>query len=253
MQRRSPWKRPFWGPISSTVATVGLAIFGFMERDKRPWPLIILVALFLVVHSLVNAAAGHNVVARLGNRYDDIQRRSVQVVADLGQLAGDHFGSWIVDLYLFKSNSRGIARWPFLERKRELSRQLSVSLLEVSEEPSTVSLDDGVYGKCFNTTKPLVWLNDASFGGLDDAANLNGSNLWHSLSDNENTEMSSQYGVLSVSPIVDQLNRHCLGVLAVHVKAGRDELVRARGAIVSIEGRRRVHNACVDLYGMLAR
>lgn len=253
MQRRSALSRLFWGPISSTVATVGLAIFGLMEGMDRPWPIIVVAASFIVVHSLVNSISTDNIATRLGKQYDDVQRRSVQVIADLGQLAGDHFGTWIVDLYLCRSKWQLSFRWPLVEHKRELSRQLSVSLLEVSEEPSIVSLTDGIHGECFKTKSAQVWLNDNGIQGENVESDVSSGNRQYVPNDAELTEMSTQYGVLNVAPIEDQLKRNCLGVLAVHVKAGREELLRARGVILSTEGRRRIHNACVDLHGMLSR
>ena len=253
MPRPSAWSRILWNPITATLAAVCLAVLGFLEADDRPWPLIIGLALFLVVHALVNAAIKQNLAAKLGERYADLQRCAVQLIADLSGLGKNQHGLWMVDLYLYHAGLRWTNRRPFLIRGSELSRELSVSLLEVSDEPTEVKLDSTVHGLCFRRARPYFWFDGAELGACHGDSGSNDRNLWHSQDQQENEKMASRYGLLSVSPIVNQLGRNCLGVLVVHVKPERHKSFEAHSAITSEEGRRDLHNACVELHGLLSR
>lgn len=253
MQKSSPWIRIIWGPITATAATVGLAVLGFSDGDNRPWPLIACIASFLVLHSLINSVARRNLVARLGGRYADLQRRALQLVADLSSLGKNQYDLWMVDLYLHRRGYHWTPRWPFLVRRRELSRELSVSLLEVSDEPTEVNLDTGIYATCFELSRSLYWFNEDELGTSGGTVSISDRNLWRSLSEQENSEAASRYGLLSAAPIVNQLGKKCIGVLAVHVKPERHKSFEAHSVITSEEGRRDMHNACVELHGLLSR
>ena len=253
MQRPSAWSRILWGTITATVATVGLAVLSFLNEKDRPWPLIVGAASFLVIHALVNAAAKQNIATRLGERYADLHRRAVQLVADLSGLGTNQPGLWMVDLYLYRSGFRWVSNWPYLVHGRELSRELSVSLLEVSDEPTEVEMDGTVHGLCYRHARSYFWFDEAVLGTYHAESGPNVKNLWHSQDQDENSKMASRYGLLCVAPIVNQLGRNCLGVLVVHVKPERHKSFEAHSAISCEEGRRDLHNACVELHGLLSR
>lgn len=253
MRISPPWNRIIWGPITATAATVGLAVLGFSDGDNRPWPLIACIASFLVLHSLVNSVARRNLVTRLGGRYADLQRRVLQLVSDLSSLGKNQYDLWMVDLYLHRRVYHWTSSWPFLLRRGELSRELSVSLLEVSDEPTEVNLDSGIYAACFEGSRSLYWFNEDELSPSGGTGSTNDRNLWRSLSEQENSEAASRYGLLTTAPIVNQLGKKCIGVLAVHVKPERHKSFEAHSVIMSDEGRRDIHNACVELHGLLSR
>lgn len=253
MPRRSAWNDLLWGPYPFSIATVTFAVLGFLDDDKRPLWLIIVVAGFLIVHGAVAHIRDRSIVRRLGQNYDAVQRRSVQIVSDLGQLTGNQYDLWMADLYLPKYFVRCRRGWPWLVVERRLSRELSVSLVEVSSQPQNVALRSTMHGKCFSSAKTIVWFDENDLGTPTDETSRSVANEWSQLTHDENARIASHYGVVTVAPLVDHLSRNCLGVLVVHVRPERTKALHARGAILSSEGRRRIHNACVDLQGLLEK
>lgn len=246
MLGKAPWADLAFGKVTLATATMVLAVAGLVGGETRPWPWIIGSAGFVVLHTAVNAARDRNIVRRLGREYDRVQRRAVQVVSDLGQIAGNQFGLWMVDLYLCESNWSLSMRPPFILRQRVLSRQLSVSLIEARHPPPSTDLQSGVHGLCYREAKPLLWANEAVYGETPD-------NAWTAMEPLTNDDLSESYGVLNVSPLIDQVGRECIGVLAIHVEPEREIIHKALGTLRTPEGRHRIKNACVELHGLLVR
>ena len=253
MHSRSAWSNFIWGRYTITVASAALAVFSLLSNDKRPWYLVIVIASFIVVHSAVGYVIDRSIVRRLGRKYDSVQRRTLQLVTDLGELVGNQFGLWMVDLYLLSSNYRMSPSWPFLVYERQLSRELSVSLIEVSTQPSIVNTNSELHGKCFTSKNTVVWFNETDLGTPDDESERSVANEWKLFSEGRNGELGDTYGIVTCSPVVDHLDKACVGVLVVHVRPERGKALRARGALLSSEGRRRIHNACVDLHELLLK
>lgn len=253
MPRRSAWSDLLWGPYPLTVATVTFAVLGFLDDDERPPVLIAVVAGFLIVHGAVAHIRDRSIVRRLGRNYDSVQRRSVQIVSDLGQLTGNQYDLWMTDLYLPRYVIRRWHRWPFPVLQRTLSRELSVSLVEVSSQPQHMTLNSELHGKCFSSENPIVWFDQDDLGEPTDETERSIANEWNQLTADKNAAIATHYGVVTVTPLVDHLSRNCLGILVVHVRPERTKALHARGAVLSSEGRRRIHNACVDLQGLLAK
>ena len=248
MLGRHPWVDLVFGRVSLALATAVLAIASAVGGDKRPWFWIIGSVTFIIVHTAVNAARDRSIVRRLGRDYDRVQRRAVQVVSDMGQLAADRFDLWMIDLYLPSWRRSFVSHWPFIERERVLSRQLSVSLIDARPQPPSVDLSTGPHGKCFKEAQPLLWFDQEVHGPSPGT-----HNAWGTFDEGTNAKLARVYGVLSVSPLVDQLGKHCVGVLAIHVEPERDMALKALGALQSPKGRLRINNACVDLNGLLLR
>lgn len=253
MLRRSAWSDLLWGPYPLTIATVTFAVLGFLDDDERPPWLILAVAAFIIVHGAVAHIRDRSIVRRLGRNYDAVQRRSVQVVSDLGQLTGNQHDLWMTDLYVPRYCIRRRGRWPLPILEQTLSRELSVSLVEVSSQPQIIGLNSRLHGRCFSSANAIVWFDQDDLGTPTDETERSVANEWSLLTEHENAAVASQFGVVMVAPLVDHLSRNCLGVLVVHVRPERTKALHARGAILSSEGRRRIHNACVDLQGLLAK
>ena len=152
----------------------------------------------------------------------------------------------MVDIYLSKSDWSFILRPPFLARERVLSRQLSVSLIDARPQPTWFDIQQGIHGMCFQKVKPLLWINETVHGTTQE-------NAWTAMEPPTNDELSNSYGVLNVSPLVDELGKGCVGVLAIHVEPEREVIHKALGALRSLQGRHRINNACVELQGLLVR
>lgn len=251
MHGQSTWSNLIWGPYTITVAGAALAVISLLSDDNRPWYLIIAIVCFIAVHSAVGFATDRSIVRRLGRKYDSVQRRTLQLVADLGELVGGQFDLWMVDLYLVRRDCLVSRRSPFLVLRRQLSRELSVSLVEVSTQPAVLDVGSELHGKCIESKETIVWYDEEFLGVPDDESERSVANEWRFLPQLRNEEIGDTYGLVTLSPVMDHLGKGCVGVLVVHIKPERDKALRARGALLSAEGRRRVHNAGVDLHGLL--
>lgn len=237
-----------WGPYTIAASTLLLTLLSFLDKNNRLWMwiLVILVAIFMFIHTVVGVLRAQDMVRRLGKRYDEIQRNAVQIIAGLGDLSGNHFGLWMVDLYLPSRHWYFMWRIPFIGCKWELSRQLAVSLTDISSEKPSCNLETSLHGQCFTSAEAINRYNKEYLSCLDNSN-------WRSFDETRNLELASKYGILSLSPIVDQLGRNCVGVLVVHVKPQEDKMRRAIGVLDSYRGQRLIHNACIALHGLLMR
>ena len=247
MNERHLWANLVFGNVTLAVATVTLAAISTVSSNDRPWIWIIASsAVFIIIHAAVNTIRDKSIVRRLGRNYDRIQRRGVQVIADLGQLAGDQFDLWMIDLYLPNFEWSFNSQWPLLQRNRVLSRQLAVSLIDMRPQPPSVDSVSSPHWLSFENTQPLIWFNK-------DIHTSNDDNAWDTLDEATNAELAKDYGVLSIYPLVDQLGKDCVGVLTIHVEPEGNSVLKALGVLQSTLGRHRLTNTCVELNGLLAR
>lgn len=251
MNSRSTWSNLIWGPYSLTIAGAALAVISLLSDDNRPWHLIIGIVSFIAVHSAVGFVIDRSIVRRLGRKYDSVQRRTLQLVADLGELVGNQFDLWMVDLYLVRRYCQFRRRLPFLVLTRQLSKELSVSLVEISTQPAALDVTTELHGKCVTSKETMVWYDEEVLGVPDDESERSVPNEWRLLPHVRNAEIGDTYGLLTLSPVMDHLGKGSVGVLVVHVKPESGKALRARGALLSVEGRRRVHNAGIDLHELL--
>ena len=249
MHDRSTKYTFLWGPVPVSVATVVLTIWGLRSNDQPiwSWMLIVLCGVFIVVHAAMAAVRDRSIVFRLGRHYDQVQRMCYQVVADLGELTGNQFDLWMVDLYL-PARTIQMWRWPF--RQQVLSRQITASLVDTRPQEPSVDSRVGPHGQCFTSGKRIIWFDENDLR-LSGHGRPSVDNLWESLEEAQNAKLAASYGVISVSPLVTQHGRNCVGVLAIHVAPEPDKAIRAHGALSSVEGQRRITNACVALNGLL--
>jgi hypothetical protein len=242
------WWDLLWSRVTVVAATIILTISTAIGGTKsRPW--IIGSAAFIFIHTLVNWTRDQNVIRRLGREYDRIQRRSLDLVTDLADLAANRYDLWMIDLYLPRWVYRPKRSWPFFERRlRDLSRQLSVSLTDPREQPPNIEGTTWPHGLCFAEESSLIWL------GEDAADGSKGHDNAHVRFDGPtNSKLAEVYGALFVAPLVDQLGKHCRGVLAVHVEADPEKVLVASGALTHTLGKRRINNACIEINGLLAK
>lgn len=236
-----------FGRTTLTIATLSLTIAGVWNPEKRSWLWIFCSAGFILAHTAVSEYRERSIVRALGRDYDRIQRKCVQAVADLGELVGGRFDIWMVDLYLPRKMWRLSPKWPFIKLGRVLSRELSMSLVDPREQPPSIALDDLLpHGKCFQSTRRLLWLRRDSY-------EQDGENAGSNFSVELNDKLSKDYGALSLNPLVDSVGKHCVGVLAVHVAPDRDSAFKAKSALRSGSGQRKLANICEEINGLLRR
>lgn len=240
------WWDLLWSRVTAVAATILLTISTAIGGAKsRPW--IIGSAAFILIHTLVNWARDENVVRRLGRDYDRIQRRVLDLVTDLGELAANKYDLWMIDLYLPRWVFRPKRSWPFFERRlRDLSRQLSVSLTDPRQQPPTIEGTAWPHGICFAEEASLMWFGEDAPDSSTDTARTR-------FDAETNAKLAEVYGALFVAPLVDQLGKHCRGVLAVHVEPDPEKVLAASGALRHTLGKRRINNACVEINGLLAK
>lgn len=254
MSEKATWVNIVFGKVTVVIATMVLTIPSLIGGEAWLVALMIGVAGFIILHAIVNESREGSIVKRLGRNYDQVQRRAVEVIADLGLLSGDQFGLWMVDLYLVQGTWSFMLRYPFIKRHKNLERRLTVSLLDARPQPPTIEIDDRPHGKiddrphrkCFVEAQPLLWSNHIDGGTQADSA-------WSTVDTELSDELRTKYGVLVVSPVVDNSGEECLGVLAIHVGPDRNETFKALSALTSQEGQQRVRRACVDLHGSLKK
>ena len=251
MRGRSGSSNLLWGPYAVTLSSAALAVLSLLSNETRPWYLAIGIFCFIVMHSAINHLRDRSTVRRLGRQHDSVQRRVLRIVADLGELVGGQFDLLMVDLYLLSANWQMRRSWPFVVYEQALSREMSVSLLEVTTQPSKVTINSGLHGKCFTSKNALVWFNGTDFSTSDGEPNRSVVNEWELLTEVENAEIGHSYGLVTMSPVVDHLDKKCIGVLVVHVKPERGKVFRVHGALLSSKARRRIHDACVDLHALI--
>ena len=245
------FKRPFWiefifHDITLVFATTALAVASLVGSEDQPWTWILGIAGFIIAHAIINNFRGASIVHRLGPNYDQVQRRAVRVISDLGHIAGDQFGLWMVDLYLHRGSWQSTSRFPFIQRQNVLSRQLSVSLVDKRPQPTTIDPRSGPHGKCYMETRPLLWFDQKTHGA-------HANNTWGTFDGECEYELEKNYGVLAVSPLVDDLGKDCVGVLAIHVGPSRNDAFKSLSALNSPQGLRFANDACADLHGFLAK
>lgn len=245
-ESRNPWLELLASKLTLAAATVVLTIASSVSGDDRPWKWIIVSAAVIVGHAWITARRDREVIRRLGKDYHRVQRRVLQIVADLGALAGDQYDLWMVDLYVAETRFAPQRSWPWIRRSQRLVRALSVSLLDARQQPPVIDLDQPAHGECFSDSTPVIWFDPSQLP--DDMP----ENRWGHYDQQVNADLAAAYGVLALQPVVDQLDRNCIGVLAVHVQPSAAATVKALGALRSAFGRRRVRDAAVDLNGWLS-
>ena len=247
MNERHLWINIIFGKVSLSVATVALALVSTLTGNNRISISIIGVcAIFIITHAIVTAAHDRSLVRRLGRKYELVQRRGIKIVSDLGQLAANNYELWMVDLYLSSSKWSPSKRWPLVVRNTTLLRQLTVSLIDARHQPTRIGSSPNPVWVSFSNSKPLIWYNKNIHRSDHD-------NAWDSFDDVTNAELAKRYGVLSVHPLVDHLDRNCIGILSIHVKPEPDVVLKAMGVLISDQGLLRLKDACVELNELLRR
>lgn len=245
MSKKEFWIDFLFGNVTLVIATMALTVANLMLGNDHPKS-IIGIAVFVILHAIINFLRERSIVRRLGRNHDQIHHRVVRLISDLGQITGGNFDLWMIDLYLRKSSLVRVSRCPFIKKDQILSRQLSVSLVDKRPQLTSIDLDSGPHGKCYEEARPVLCFDQETHG-----AHTN--NTWSTFDSGRGDESASTYGVLAVSPLVDDLGKGCVGVLAIHVGPERNNAFKALSALTSQHGPRVVNEACADLHGFLAK
>lgn len=237
------WSRPV-----RVAATVGLTVLSIGE-DFKPW--VFLLAGFIVLHECVQYVRDRRSSLR-GNEL--VQRRIMRLIADLAELSGDKYHLWVTDIYIPKYFVDGIGgamrlvQTKLLRHDRRvvaLVRELSFALKDVREVPREVGGDNRLFGVSFRQKERRVWWDHNMVQIESDV------NQWCELTVQENRELSSRYGAISINPIVDPLGNDCRGLLVVHVARDSEISTTAAGVFSQDQGQVRLSQACNDIHSLL--
>ncbi len=231
--------------VLAASATIVLATVGLIRTEDISWIWIVAVVVssfFLLIHAAVSSFRDKGIVRSLGQNYDQVQQRTLRIISELGELST--YDLWMIDIYLPIRKYRIVKTLPFIERKRWLSRQLSVSLIDALRQPPCVEPSSGPYGECFEEAKPLLWFDQDLHGPYPENAQI-------TFYSNANFDLPSTYGLVCVFPLVDHLNKNCSGVLVIHVKPELEVVFKTLVVLKSQQGCHRINNACIDIHRLL--
>ncbi len=228
-----------WGKVSSTIATVALAVFGLVGApgkpwnweqaltDSRPWEWIFALGAFLVLHSWVSWGREQKRYQRKLDSRETIQGSILHLILDLAGLAGRQYDLWIIDVY-WKKNVRTFSKkWPFV-KKVILEREASLSLAEVTKLPSIIELDGDLFGQCFRSVKDGVWWDpEIATAGMEVTTGV------EDLAGSVEQDLPESCGVVKVWPIADRRRRKCHGLLVVHAKRDVEIATKVLGVLAA--------------------
>ena len=246
-----------WSRVSSTVASVALAIFGLVGDTKRPWSWedafannrpwgwIFSLAAFLVLHSGVNWRREREKARRIAGNRQMVQSNLLHLISDLSGLAGRKYDLWIVDMYVERTIWCLVGQWPYF-RKGVLDREVSLSLSDVTTLPGRIEICDNLFGGCFDSRVPKIWWDP-------DVAQtaLSASNCLNDLDDSENATLTARSGVIKIWPIADQGRLGCSGIVVVHANRNTAVATNVLGVLVGAEADRLLARSSENIYNQL--
>ena len=241
MFSKSNWSRLILGRPAKVVATATLAFLGVVASFGWPglWILALACAALLILQELMIHRCEGRRSNRLGQSHGIILDRVLTLIADLSDLTAREFDLWVVDLYL---PSRSSVLYRAHVCRLELS--LHIALTDVRSVSNRIDLDHAFFGPCFNEHRSELWWDVALAPSSEE-------NYWERLDDTNNDHIRTEYGVVSASPIIDNLREDCRGLLVVHAAPDAETVTKVLGALMQPEGRRRVAAACVDIQNHL--
>ena len=248
-----------WGRVPAGLATLALIILGLTgDTDKpwswaqpfhesRPWLEILILASFLVVHLIVSTWRSNQQSRRLAGSREAIQRNVLHLVSDLSGLAGKEYDLWMVDLYLARKVLTIRSRMPFLFAT-VLQRSLSAALKDVREVRSQIDSTDPLFGRSFVEAKIALWWDQDL--ALTQVAARNWAEELNPLS---NEELRTNYGVIKIGPIVDELGGKCKGILVVHCGRDTESAMKGLGVLAQEEASRHLSRTCENIHAQLQK
>ena len=224
------------------VATVALAFLGVIGNPDQIWVWIVasLCVVVILLFEIVNYRRTQHGQNRLGRSYEAILGRVLRLIADLSDLTAREFDLWVVDLYLPSyppTMSRQTSR-------RKLKLSLHISLIDVRIVRSEIDLDQHFFGRCFTECRSGIWWDIALTPTTEE-------NRWGTLDCGDNDNIRTEYGVVSVNPVVNDLGRDCRGLLMVHARRDAETVTKVLSALRQSEGKRRISAACTDIHNLL--
>lgn len=152
-----PWSF-IWGPIPLAVCTVYIAYQGLVPESERSRKGILAAAIFLVIHAIVRYILDRLASNTYRAQALQASRQLASLVSSLGDISGDSYHLWRVDLYTAHWRLWMNRRPPFIAR-RQLIRRVSFSLgASQGLDDDRLILHEGPVGICFDQVQSTYWI-----------------------------------------------------------------------------------------------
>lgn len=231
-----------WSPVAAGVAALYLAVQGLLDEPDRSGKGIVVAALFLAVSSVVSYLREQSLARRMASANLRLTQRLTALLGSLGEVSGDGYQCWKVDLYTGHWRVRPSPRFPWLFRKRLIKRS-SVNLVSTIGIPDTQDLvERGPVGRCFEEQQQILWLDP-------DAGATHPRDCYGDFDTHINGRLKIGCGALRAVPVASLLERDCIGVLVVHVEP--QYAPRLAGTIVLDACATRLRGAAVDIHQII--
>ena len=228
-----------FSPYLRLVATVALPVLGFAAERTTIGVWVGIGLCVLVI--LAPEFSGDRWRGESTTEYKAVLGRALNLLADLGNLTGGKCDRWVVDLYLPR---RSYLTWR-PTRHGNLRLAVRVALTGAPAQVTEVREDEPVIGKCYANGRRVLWWDAALAPSTEE-------NCWHSLDESVNAQFArSDYGVMSVHPVTNNVGAERRGVLVVHAEHDAEVTTNVLGALQQQEGKRRIATACEDIFNHL--
>lgn len=233
-----------WSPVAAGLAALYLAVQGLLEARDRSGTGIVLAAAFLALSSVVSYLREQSLAQRMATANLRLTQRLTALLGSLGDVSGDSYQCWKVDLYTGHWRVRPSRRFPWLFGKRLIKRS-SVNLISTVGVPDTKDLvERGPVGRCFEEQQQVLWLDPDA--GATHPADCHGH-----LDADINNRLKIGCGALRAVPVASHLEHDCIGVLVVQVEP--QYAPRLAGTIVLDACATRLRGTAVDIHHIIRR
>ena len=229
----------------AVVAVMAITVLGVM--DELTWRVnaIIVLGIVMVTHSIAGYLREQRIGHKLERNYRRVSRRTLDLLVELSDLTAEKVRPWIIELYLPRYRRTLRRRWPFVV-KRDLFRELSITLGAPPMSPAMIDGGHELFGECLEHGSRALWW-DRGVANLD----LGHDNDADRLSEETNDELRSAFGMVAVWPLVGRLGRNCMGLMIIHTNRDVEMTTMVLGAFRQQRAGLKLRNAVSDMHNWM--
>ena len=225
-------------PAASGLAGLYLAVQSLLNEKDRSGIGIAIAAGFIIFNSLLGYLRARSLRVRLAPLKARIYDRLFDLIGSLGELSGDRYECWKVELYLAHWQPAVSKTFPYVMAK-VLVRDASADIAATVNLRDTVDLlEEGPIGVSYRDIRPVAWLhpNSQITSDLD----------MFGINERCDVQLVDECGAMRLAPVVSRLNADCIGVLCVHTEPSFAPILA--GTAFTDQFARRVLDAAYDLH-----
>jgi hypothetical protein len=231
-----------WSPVVAGLAALYLAVQGLLDERDRSGRGIVVAAGFLAISSVVSYLREQSLARRMASANLRLTQRLTSLIGSLGEISGDGYQCWKVDLYTGHWRVKFSRQFPWILGKR-LIKRASVSLVSTIGMPDSKDLvERGPVGRCFLEQQQVLWLDPET--GATHPRDCHGH-----LDIGLNERLAIACGALRAVPVASHLEQDCVGVLSVQVEP--QYAARLAGTIILDACASRLRAAAVDVHQII--